>query len=195
MKACRSRSRSSSRSALIVRWMYSRCSASSVSTLIDRNFNAVNGRRFMPNLVCRKKTGPGDSRLIRIAAITKTGAVNTRRTVAPTTSTTRFVMREDRRSRAGGTVRSGRPSSRWMSALGPTSSKRRGTRSTMTFSSRSERTSDIVRSSASPENATITRSTSLFSTIPATSSSPPSSGRSATSGRSRGGCRRRNRPP
>ena len=81
-----------------MRWMYSRCSASSVSTLIDRSFNAVNGRRFMPNLVCRKKTGPGDSRLIRIAAITKTGAVNTRRTVAPTTSTTRFVMREDRRT-------------------------------------------------------------------------------------------------
>ena len=46
-----------------------------MSTLIVRNFNAVNGRRFMPSLVCRKKTGPGDSRLIRIAAITKTGAV------------------------------------------------------------------------------------------------------------------------
>ena len=79
-------------SALIVAWMYSRCSASSVSIPIVRNLNTVNGRWFVPSRVWRKKTGPGDSRLIRIAATRNSGEERTRRIDAPTTSMTRFVI-------------------------------------------------------------------------------------------------------
>ena len=81
-----------------------------MSTFIVRNLSAVNGRRFIPRRVWRKKTGPGDSRRMRTAATAKIGAVTMSRTPAPTMSTSRFARSDVRDRRAGGTVTSGSPS-------------------------------------------------------------------------------------
>ena len=84
--------------------------------------------------------------------------------------------------RAGGTVRSGRPSSRWMSArLDELEEARHEIHDDVLVSKRTdERHGPIVSLAREGDDDAI----DLFvSTIPATSSSPPSSGRSATSGR------------
>ena len=77
---------------------------------------------FAPSRVCRKNTGPSDSRLIRIAAKRNSGEVISSRMTAPTMSITRFARSDELDRRAGGTVSSGSPSIRWTSARGPTSS-------------------------------------------------------------------------
>ena len=96
---------------------------------------------------------------MRIAAYAKSGAETRSPTAARTTSTTRFMTNDDRERRAGGTHTSGMPSSRCMLARGPMRPKSRGTTSTMTSRSRSDRTTSIVWLSGSFENATMTRST------------------------------------
>ncbi len=75
--------------------MYSRCAASSASTCIVRNLRIVNGRMPWPSRVWRKKTGPGESRLIRHAVKAKSGAARASPRSAPATSITRFSGREN----------------------------------------------------------------------------------------------------
>ena len=58
---------------------------------------------------------------MRIAAYAKSGAATSRPMAAKTTSTLRFMTKDDRESRAGGTQTSGIPSSRCMLARGPMS--------------------------------------------------------------------------
>ena len=89
-------------------------------------------------------------------------------------SATRFMTNDERESRAGGTQTSGIPSSRCMLARGPIRSNSRGTTSTITSRSRSDRTTSIVSVSGSLENATMTRSTRCSATSAWSSSSPPS---------------------
>ena len=84
-------------------------------------------------------------------------------------------------SRAGGTQTSGMPSSRCMSRAGPTSSKSRGTTSTMHVLVAQRPDDAIVSVSGSFENATITRSTGARRRADWSSSSPPSVATSAIS--------------
>ena len=65
--------------ALIVWRMYSRWTLSSVSTVIVRNFSAMNSRMSLPSRSCRNRTGPAESRLIRSAISAKAGAVTQER--------------------------------------------------------------------------------------------------------------------
>ena len=64
--------------------MYNRCASGSVSTRIVRNRRK--GLHVEPQTLLRKKTGPGESSLIRSAAYAKSGAVTTSPTAAKATS-------------------------------------------------------------------------------------------------------------
>ena len=111
---------------------------------------------LIPSRAWRKKTGPGEPRLIRKAMNANSGAA----TSSATRRETMSIDALDPPRRAGdarpdGSPTSGSPSIVWTPAFGPTSSNRRGTMSIWTRASRSSRTSDSVSSCDSPEKATI----------------------------------------
>src|SRR5207237_305217 len=83
-------------------------------------------------LLGEKRTGPAESSLISNAKSASTGASRTSASVATTRSSARFSTCARRDSRSGGKPTSGIPSTVKMSALGPTSSYRRGTMSIWT---------------------------------------------------------------
>ena len=81
-------------SAFMIVATYSRCGPSSVSVAIVRNFSTVRGFMSFPRRTCLKKTGPGESLLIRQAIQANSGSVRISKMLAQTTSIRRFSVRE-----------------------------------------------------------------------------------------------------